>query len=182
MCASVCATCVCACLCMCVYMLKCVCVCVCMACLHGVRAWRACVRACVVWCGVVCVRVYVCAWRVCVRGVCACVRGVCACVAWCVCVRGVVCVCVYVRAWRACSPHTFPKRQQPAVEEASSQGVVEHHGPLPAHHLQHVLHAHRSVEVRGHRLLPALLVLHQQVHKGPRATTLGDGQSLVMAT
>jgi hypothetical protein len=45
-----------------------------------------------------------------------------------------------------------------------------------------VLHAHRCVEVRGHRLLPTLLMLHQKVHEGPGATPLRYGQSLVMAT
>lgn len=87
-----------------------------------------------------------------------------------------VCECVC-----ECVAPTCARSYQPAVQEASSQGVVEDHGPLAVDRLQNVLHGDWDVGVgAASRLLARLLTLHEEVGKGPRPAPLGDGQRLVV--
>lgn len=80
-----------------------------------------------------------------------------------------------------CVAHTCPRSYQPAVQKASSQGVVEDHGPLAVDRLQNVLHSDWDVGVGvASRLLACFLTLDEKVGKGSRAAPLGDGQRLVV--
>lgn len=59
-----------------------------------------------------------------------------------------------------CVAHTCARSYQPAVQKASSQGVVENHGPLAVDRLQNVLHGHWDVGVgAASRLLARFLTL-----------------------
>lgn len=83
-----------------------------------------------------------------------------------------VCVCVW---------HTCAWSYQPAVQKASSQGVVEDQGPLAVDRFQNVLHRDWDVGVgAASRLLARFLPLNKKVGKGSRAAPLGDGQRLVV--
>lgn len=83
-----------------------------------------------------------------------------------------VCVCVW---------HTCARSYQPAVQKASSQGVVEDQGPLAVDRLQNVLHRDWDVGVgAASRLLARFLPLDEKVGEGSRAAPLGDGQRLVV--
>lgn len=87
-----------------------------------------------------------------------------------------MCVC-------ECAAHTCSRSYQPAVQEASSQRVVEDHSPLAVDRLQNVLHGNWGVGVcAASHLLAGLLALNKQVGKSSCAAPLSDGKRLVVPT
>lgn len=74
---------------------------------------------------------------------------------------------------------TCPRRQEPAVEIAGCQRVVEHQPPLAVDRLQDLVDGHWGV---GVRVLLTGLPFYQQVSEGPSAASLGHRQRFVMVT
>lgn len=77
---------------------------------------------------------------------------------------------------------TFARSDQPAVQEASCQRIVEDHGLLTADRLQDVFHGNWDIRVRGARLLTSFLPFNQEICKGTCSPSLSDGQRLIVAT
>lgn len=88
-------------------------------------------------------------------------------------VHGIVCNCP-VPTERAL---TCPRSQQPAVQVARGQRIVQHQSSLAIHHLQDLIDSDWGV---GVRVLLSCLSFYQEIRKRPRPPSLGHSQGLVM--
>lgn len=91
-----------------------------------------------------------------------------------------MCVCDCTACVVCLGVCTCPWRYQPAVQKASSQGVIEDHGSLTVDRLQDVLHGHGDVRVGARRLLTPFLAFDQEIGEGARPPSLRYRQRLVV--